>query len=277
MTARRKDLLEAWRDQAKWLVKLGLECRKNQRDEPLVASRRARYTPQMCGRFTQHYTWAEINAFLDLTGSARNLRPHYNLAPTDAIDVARVGVGGRELIPMRWGLVPSWWGRPLKELPATFNARAETVAVKAMFKAAFQSRRCIIPASGFYEWTGPKGDRTPHYFSSPTGEPLAFAGLWECWREPESGENILSATIIVGAAYEWMTRYHDRAPVLLERKDFDLWLSGDALFASGDSNPASLLRPAREDSLQEWIVSSRVNRSGMGDDDPTMIAPVQAE
>ena len=75
-------------------------------------------------------------------------------------------------------------------------------------------------------------------------------------------------------ANEWMTRYHDRAPVLLERKDFDLWLSGDALFASGDSNPASLLRPAREDALQEWIVSSRVNRSGVGDDDSTMIEPL---
>ena len=227
----------------------------------------------MCGRFTQAYTWAEVHAFLDLTGPARNLRPHYNLAPTDTIDVARLGVGGRELIPMRWGLVPSWWGRPLKELPATFNARAETVAVKAMFKAAFQARRCIIPASGFYEWTGPRKERTPHYFSSPSGEPLAFAGLWESWRDPASGETIPSATIIVRGANEWMTRYHDRAPVLLERKDFDLWLSGDALFAEGTSNPVSLLRPAREDALQEWIVSSRVNRSGVGDDDPTVSEP----
>ena len=172
------------------------------------------------------------------------------------------------------GLVPSWWGRPLSELPATFNARAETVAVKAMFQSAFKSRRCIILASGFYEWTGPRKERTPHYFSSPDGAPLAFAGLWESWRNPaESAETILSATIIVGAANEWMTRYHDRAPVLLERQDFDLWLSGDALFAEGTSNPVSLLRPAREDALQEWIVSPRVNRSGVGVDDPTMIEP----
>ena len=123
----------------------------------------------MCGRFTQHYTWAEVQAFLELRYPARNLRPHYNLAPTDTIEVARLGVGGRELIPMRWGLVPTWREKPLKELPATFNARAETVAVKAMFQSAFKSRRCIIPASGFYEWTGPRKERTPHYFSSPDG------------------------------------------------------------------------------------------------------------
>jgi putative SOS response-associated peptidase YedK len=135
-----------------------------------------------------------------------------------------------------------------------------------MFRSAFKSRRCIIPASGFYEWTGPKSDRTPHYFSSRNGAPLAFAGLWENWRNPESGESILSATIIVGAANEWMTRYHDRLPVLLEREDFGAWFEGE--------DPATLLRPAREDSLREWIVSLRVNRSGVGDDDSTMVAPV---
>jgi putative SOS response-associated peptidase YedK len=189
------------------------------------------------------------------------------------IDVAMASSNGPLLVPMRWGLIASWWGRSLRELPATFNARAETVAVKAMFKAAFQARRCIIPASGFYEWTGPRKERTPHYFSSPCGAPLAFAGLWESWRDPTSGETIPSATIIVCGANQWTARYHDRAPVLLEQKDFDLWLSGDALFASGGSNPSSLLRPAREDALQEWIVSPRIIRSGVGDDDPTMIEP----
>jgi putative SOS response-associated peptidase YedK len=225
----------------------------------------------MCGRFTQAYSWQEVRAFLDLKGPARNLRPRYNIAPTTMIDVAMPCVGGPSLVPMRWGLIPSWWKKPLNELPPTFNARAETVAEKPMFRSAFKSRRCIIPASGFYEWTGSKGAKTPHYFSSPSGEPLAFAGLWESWREPESGETILSATIIVSAANEWMKRYHDRAPVMLEKKDFDLWLSGDPRLASGSGNPASLLRPAREDSMREWVVSSRVNRSGVGDDDPTLI------
>jgi len=164
---------------------------------------------------------------------------------------------------MRWGLVPSWWKKPLSELPSTFNARAETVAEKPMFRMAFKSRRCIIPASGFYEWTGKAGAKTPHYFSAPSGEPLALAGLWERWRDPESDAHFDSATIFVGAANEWMSRFHDRMPIMLKWRDADAWLRG--------SVPAGLLRPAPEDALQEWSVSPRVNRSDAGDDDPTLI------
>lgn len=217
----------------------------------------------MCGRFTQHYSWTDIQAFLDVVGLPRNLRPRYNIAPTTTIDVVRYVSAGRELAPMRWGLVPSWWKKPLGELPSTFNARAESIAEKPMFRAAFRSRRCIVPASGFYEWTGKAGAKTPHYFTSSSGEPLAFAGLWESWRDPKGNETILSATIIVGAANRWMSRFHERMPVLLEQRDFEEWLTG--------KNPASILRPAREDVLEERIVSSRVNRSGVDDDDPTLI------
>jgi putative SOS response-associated peptidase YedK len=220
----------------------------------------------MCGRFTQSYTWAEVHAFLSLIGPPRNLRARYNIAPTTTIDVARSSDAGRELVPMRWGLVPAWWKKSLKELPSTFNARAESVAEKPMFRSAFKSRRCIIPTAGFYEWTGTPGAKTPHYFSSPDGHPLAFAGLWESWRDPASGEQTLSATIIVGAANAWMSRFHDRAPIMLESQHFDAWLSGDS--------PVALSRPAREDALQEWVVSNRVNRSGVGDDDETLTTPV---
>lgn len=221
----------------------------------------------MCGRFTQAYTWAEVHAFLSVIGPPQNLRPRYNIAPTTTIDVAREGAGGRELVPMRWGLIPAWWKKPLKELPSTFNARAETVAEKPMFRAAFKSRRCIIPASGYYEWTGKAGAKTPHYFTAPTGQPLAFAGLWDAWRDPETGETIQSATIIVGAANRWASRYHDRMPVLLAPSNVGAWLSGQG--------GAELLTPAPEDSLRECIVSSRVNRSGEGNDDPSLIAPIE--
>ena len=85
---------------------------------------------------------------------------------------------------MRWGLVPAWRKKPLNELPATFNARAETASSKRMFRSAFKSRRCVIPASGFYEWTGEKGAKTPQYFSAPDGRPLAFAALWESYSDP---------------------------------------------------------------------------------------------
>jgi putative SOS response-associated peptidase YedK len=223
----------------------------------------------MCGRFTQAYTWAEVYAFLSLTGPARNLRPRYNIAPTTTIDVARSGQGGCELVPMRWGLVPSWWKKPLKELPSTFNARAESVAEKPMFRSAFKARRCIIPASGFYEWTGKAGAKVPHYFSSPDGGPLAFAGLWESWSDPETSETIFSAVVIVGAANAWMARFHDRMPVILSPADFGAWLTG--------TSPDELLRPPAVGALQEWVVSARVNRSGVGDDDPSLMSQVSAE
>ena len=217
----------------------------------------------MCGRFTQHLSWEEIHRLADLIGRPRNLAPRYNIAPTTEIEVIRHGVGGNELVPMRWGLVPSWWKKPLGELPSTFNARAETVAEKPMFRSAFKSRRCIIPASGFYEWTGKAGAKTPHYFSAPSGEPLALAGLWERWRDLESDAYFDSATIIVGAANGWMSQFHERMPIILDWRDAAAWMTG--------RDPARLLRPAPDDALREWVVSPRVNRSGVGDDDPSLI------
>jgi len=143
------------------------------------------------------------------------------------------------------------------------NVRAETVGEKPIFRSAFKSRRRIITASAFCERSGTNDAKVPHYFSSPDGEPPAFAGLGENWRNPESGESILSPTIIVCSANAWMTRYLDRAPVLIERQDFDAWLSGD--------DPAALLREVREDVLREWVASHRVNRSGAGDEDPAAL------
>lgn len=222
----------------------------------------------MCGRFTQAYTWAEVERFLSIFGPARNLRPRYNIAPTTPIDVLRLGEAGRELVSMRWGLIPSWWKKPLNELPSTFNARAETLAEKPMFRSALKSRRCIIPASGFYEWTGKPGAKTPHYFSARDGRPLAFAGLWECWRDPETQEPMESATIVVGPASEWMQPFHDRMPVILDWCDAGPWIAGERL--------GELLRPPPEDALHEWTVSPRVNRSGVGDDDPALVEPSRA-
>jgi putative SOS response-associated peptidase YedK len=224
----------------------------------------------MCGRFTQHYTWEEVHAFLSVFGTPRNLQPHYNIAPTDTVDVTRLGPQGRELVPMRWGLIPGWWKKAAKEMPATFNARAESVAEKPMFRSAFKDRRCIIPASGYYEWTGGKGAKQPHLFTAADGSPvLAFAGLWDRWRDPATREEVLSCTIIVSGASSWMEPYHDRMPVLLEEVDFDAWLEGTL-------GPEAL-KPAVESALREWTVSPRLNRTGVGDDDPTIIEPVIVE
>lgn len=224
----------------------------------------------MCGRFTQNYTWQEVHAFLSLFGAPRNLRPRYNIAPTTQVDAVRLNAEGqRELVPMRWGLVPFFWKKPLKDVPATFNARAETVADKPMFRDAFKRRRCIVPASGFYEWTGGKGAKQPHLFTAADGSPiLAFAGLWDRWRSPEDGEEVLSCTIVVSGASAWMAPYHDRMPVLLSGPAIDAWLDG--------SMGAEGLKPAAESALRAWPVTKRVNRTGEGDDDPSLIEPQAA-
>jgi len=118
----------------------------------------------MRGRFTQRYTWREIRDLYGLTGAARNLQAHYNIAPTDTIDVVRPDDGGAsELVSMRWGLIPYWWKKPVKQLPATFNARAEGVASKPMFRDAFKRHRCIIPASGYYEWIARPDGKQPYF------------------------------------------------------------------------------------------------------------------
>src|SRR5450830_734584 len=102
----------------------------------------------MCGRFTQAYTWRELYELYRLTCPPVNTQPRYNIAPTTMIDVVVPHEAGRDLVSMRWGLIPSWWKKTAKEVPSTFNARAETVATKPMFRAAFKRGRCLIPASG---------------------------------------------------------------------------------------------------------------------------------
>ncbi|WP_297296606.1 SOS response-associated peptidase [uncultured Methylovirgula sp.] len=226
----------------------------------------------MCGRFTQHYSWQEIHEFLSVVGAPHNLQPRYNIAPTTLIDMVRHDAEGRrELVRgVRWGLIPNWWKKPLKDLPAAFNARVETVSEKPMFRGAYRSRRCIVPASGFFEWTGKKGEKQPHMFVAADGSPiLALAGLWERWRNPETGEDILSCTVIVTEPTTWMLPYHDRMPVLLQQAEIDRWLSGKM--------QANELHPISETGLREWPIDRRINRSGEGDDDPMVLEPLESD
>jgi putative SOS response-associated peptidase YedK len=221
----------------------------------------------MCGRFTQRYTWPEIRDLYDLTGTARNLQAHYNIAPTDSVEVVKPDKGGgNELVPMRWGLIPYWWKKPLKQLPASFNARAESVTDKPMFRDAFRRHRCIIPASGYYEWITRPDGKQPFFISAADGGVLSFAGLWDRWKSPETGELVISCTIIVTDANGRTLHIHDRMPVLLDKANFKPWLSG----AAG----AEILRPAADDRVRFWPVSRRVNKTGSGDDDPTLVEEV---
>jgi putative SOS response-associated peptidase YedK len=169
---------------------------------------------------------------------------------------------------MRWGLVPWWWKKTLKELPAGFNARAESVADKPMFRDAFKRNRCVIPASGYYEWLKRPDGRQPYYITATDGEVLNFAGLYDRWKNPETGERIASCTIIVTDANELTRPIHDRMPVVLDKADVGPWLKGDA--------GTELLKPAAENRLRMWPVSRRVNKTGSGDDDPTLLDEVAA-
>lgn len=222
----------------------------------------------MCGRTSQFFTWAEIYAFSNLLPAMppTNMPPRYNISPTDQIGVITVGNDGAwTYMDMRWWLVPSWWKRPLKDVPATFNARAETVAEKPMFRGAFKDRRCLIPVSGFYEWTGPKESRQPWFISAANGKPMTLAGLYERWRNPATGEMITSCTVIVMGANQFMDEIHDRMPVIIEEADREAWLAEPRL---------DLLRHVPEDHLQAWKVTPKMNSSRYKE--PDAASPIDA-
>ena len=222
----------------------------------------------MCGRFTKMYTWAQLHALymLAIEGTRSNLQPRYNICPTTQIDAVIEESGTRALHPVRWGLIPRWWKKTVKELPATFNARSDTVSEKPMYRDAFRRRRCILPASGYYEWRkGDDGGREPHYFTRADGKPLSLAGLWDEWTDPATGEIVHSATIIVCDANAEAATIHNRMPVILEEHQFADWLSG--------KSGTEVLQPAPAGMLTEHRVSRRVNSSRADEHDETLIEP----
>ena len=131
-----------------------------------------------------------------------------------------------------------------------------------MFLDAFKRHRCIIPASGYYEWIKRPDGKQPYFISAADGGVLSFAGVWDRWKSPETGEPVASCTIIVTDANALTRTIHDRMPVPLDKADIESWLNG--------TGGAELLRPADDDRLRMWPVSRRVNRTGRGDDDPTL-------
>ena len=220
----------------------------------------------MCGRFTRNYTWAQIHAMYSLTSVPSNVQPSFNVCPTDTVDVVVRGGDKRILLPMRWGLIPGWWKKSLKEMRvATFNARSDTIAEKPMFRDSFERRRCLMPASGYYEWmTAPDKSKHPFYFTRADGEPMTIAAIQDGWVNPE-GELIRSCAMVIGEPNKFVSEVHDRMPVILEPKDFEQWERGDVKDAE------ALMKSAAEDVLQKWPVSQRVNSSKADKEDATLI------
>lgn len=179
--------------------------------------------------------------------------PSYNIAPTQ-MALAVTNGDGRRASQMRWGLVPSW-ARSLSSGRPMINARAETVAERPAFRSAFRRRRCLVIADGYYEWQTAGSGRTPFRIAMESGEPFAFAGLWETWRNPE-GETVLSCAIITTSASEALSPIHDRMPVILPRDHEDLWLD------HGVEDPgllSDILAPYAGGGLEAYRVPSLVN------------------
>ena len=205
----------------------------------------------MCGRFA-FYSPSEATAALFGASGSIDLKPRYNIAPTQDIAAIRATDDGRELTTLRWGLIP-FWAKDPSIGNRMINARAETVAEKPAFRAAFRRRRCLVLADGFYEWKKEGPGKTPYLISLQSGEPFALAGLWEHWQAKESDESIDSATLITTDANDFMRQLHHRMPVVLEPTSAERWLAGD-------NDVLDEVRAAGP-VLQAWPVDRRVNNA----------------
>ncbi len=238
----------------------------------------------MCGRYSLapgEFSEIQLEFKVDV---ARALEPRYNIAPTWAPGheppVVLVNSSGQtELDVARWWMIPAYWKRPLKALPTAFNARAEELADKRFWSRSFDARRCLVPATGWREFTGPGGQRQPHHFHYDHGL-FAFAGVWDEWRSPE-GDGVRSFAIVTVAANAIVAPIHDRMPLRVEPGAYAEWLDPSVAgaraldtvvqaaargAAGGSSPPAPLLHyeadPAGND----------VRREG-----PAVITPVRAK
>jgi putative SOS response-associated peptidase YedK len=206
----------------------------------------------MCGRFA-FYSPSEATAALFGVDGALAVEPRYNIAPTQFVAAIRENDNRqRELTMLRWGLVP-FWAKDPGIGNRMINARAETVAEKPSYRAAFKHRRCVVLADGFYEWHRDGDVKIPHFISLLSGEPFGLAALWENWTDKENGESLNTTTLITTAANEFMQPLHHRMPVILQPDTATDWMAGtdDYLSQVADRTPA----------LRAWPVDRRVNNA----------------
>ena len=211
----------------------------------------------MCGRISTAGLSADsLKANFDID-SAFPFTLSYNVAPTLQIPAIIEQGNVRKLEAFRWGLIPHWV-KDKNIIAAAFNARAETVAHKPLFRDAIKSKRCLVLASGFYEWQKQTGKKQPYYIYRADKRPLAFAGLWDVWEDDITGEAIESCTIITTSSTHQLTKIHQRMPVVLEREVYDTWL--DPEFNDTDVLQDLLIAP-KDDVLEMYPVSSYVSNS----------------
>lgn len=217
----------------------------------------------MCGRYTVTSAPEAIRALFRYEEQP-DFPPRYNIAPTQPIAIVRLIDGKRQFALVRWGLLPSWVKDP-NNFALLVNARGESVCEKPAYRAAMKRRRCLIPADGFYEWKALGGRKQPYFVHAKSGEPLAFAGLWETWTGP-NGEELETAAIVTTRANRTLEPLHDRMPVIVPPDAFNLWLDG----ANVDARTAeALITPAPDDLLEAYEVSTAVNRTA--NDNPKLV------
>ena len=206
----------------------------------------------MCGRFA-FYSPAEATAALFGVDGALAVEPRYNIAPTQYVAAVRPAEDGqRELVMLRWGLVPFWAKDPAIG-NRMINARAETVAEKPSYRAAFRHRRCVVLADGYYEWHREGSTKTPYFIAQASGEPFGLAALWETWTDPQSGDVLQTTTLLTQQANEFLQPLHHRMPLILSSASADEWIaSGKDYLGQENRNQAP---------LRAWPVDRRVNNA----------------
>lgn len=221
----------------------------------------------MCGRMTlTHPNDALAQLFEAAPANDLPAPPDFNVCPTQDVPVVAAGEGARALRAMRWGFVPHWYKTPTGG-PFLINARAETLAEKPAFRAACRARRCLIPATGFFEWTKDAEDnRLPWYFTPADGAPLVFAGVWQAWER--EGAALVTCAIVTTAASAWMSDTHHREPVIVAPEDWATWLG-----ETGEK-AAPLMRAAPDGYYRRWRVDRAVNSNRASGS--TLIEPLAA-
>jgi putative SOS response-associated peptidase YedK len=224
------------------------------------------YTRPVCGRFALFAMPEDLARHFGASIEDVALPARYNAAPTQTVPVVRTTDGGQQLIPMHWGLIPAWAKDPSIG-NRIINARAETVAERPAFRSALKTRRCLVPASGFYEWHARGRAKQAHFTRRADGRLLAFAGLWERW-QPAEGPAVESCAILTTPPNAVMAPIHNRMPVILAPENFATWLGEGR--AAPDQLTA-LLRPCADDLLAAYPVSTYVNAPAH--DGPEAVAP----
>lgn len=223
----------------------------------------------MCGRFTLGTDASRIARDFGLA-EVPELRPAWNIAPSQPIAAIRVEDGQRYCRALRWGLIPGWSKGPDKRF-SMINARSETVADKPAYRGPLRHRRCLVPADGFYEWQTRNGAKQPWYIYLRDHGPFAMAGLWDRWEGPE-GEVIESCTLLTTRANTLLEAVHDRMPVILAPDTWQRWLDPQL---RDPGALTSLLEPFPSNGMARHRVSTAVNRPA--NEGPELIAPQQED